>query len=596
MKNKVFNSFKKRYFYIAFLAVLFLGAFLRFYHFADWLHFELDQSRDAKVIDLAIKEGPGALPLLGPKAAGSFLRLGPAFYYFKYLSALAFGNTPSGVAAIIMIFGILAIPAFYILVRRYFSKWTSIGLLLLFSTSLFLVMYSRFSWNPNPLPLFTILTIYSLLRAVDREERNKGKWLLAAAFCISVATQLHFLAYVSFPVITAAFLIIKRPKIKWGYWLGAIGIVLLMNFPVILNEIKTGGDNFKELQKVVSGKTGAESDKPLLAKIIKNYSENSIGHFLILSSQNSELPRILQISKLNVQCDQGCKDQLPIGIIAVILFSSGLLLMLKNLVFEKDYRKRDFVIIIFLWFIAAFGLFVPLAFDISPRFWLLVSALPFIFLGFTLDFIRKILPQKIAIALVLIIVSGLSASNLYRTYIRFNELKDAPYKTIKVSADRILKEKYRVTLEQQYMITNYVESFYEKNKYPVYLNSASFYRRSLLFELSMKNIPNSDFRDAVNEHTVYRNGNYFLVYSSGSSVENHAKDYSISYDFVSKKQFGTLTVIQIAPKPEAINAEQEQFDKTGNPKSASGVPRRYTWQEIFDSADSENDTGDNGGE
>ena len=94
MKNKVFNSFKKRYFYIAFLAVLFLGAFLRFYHFADWLHFELDQSRDAKVIDLAIKEGPGALPLLGPKAAGSFLRLGPAFYYFKYLSALAFGNTP----------------------------------------------------------------------------------------------------------------------------------------------------------------------------------------------------------------------------------------------------------------------------------------------------------------------------------------------------------------------------------------------------------------------------------------------------------------------------------------------------------------------
>ena len=102
----------------------------------------------------------------------------------------------------------------------------------------------------------------------------------------------------------------------------------------------------------------------------------------------------------------------------------------------------------------------------------------------------------------------------------------------------------------------------------------------------MKNIPNSDFRDAVNEHTVYRNGNYFLVYSSGSSVENHAKDYSISYDFVSKKQFGTLTVIQIAPKPEAINAEQEQFDKTGNPKSASGVPRRYTWQEIFDSADS----------
>jgi hypothetical protein len=589
MKNKVFNSFKKRYFYIAFLAVLLLGAFLRFYHFADWLHFELDQSRDAKVIDLAIKEGPGALPLLGPKAAGSFLRLGPAFYYFKYLSALVFENTPSGVATIVMIFGILAIPAFYILARRYFNKWTSIGLLLLFSVSLFLVMYSRFSWNPNPLPLFTILTIYSLLRAVDREEKNRGKWLLAAAFSISVATQLHFLAYVSFPVITAAFLIIKRPKIKWGYWLGAIGIILLMNFPVILNEIKTGGDNFKEFKEVVLGKTESKSNKTIFAKVVKNYSENSVGHFLILSSQNSELPRLLRNPNFNIQCDEGCKQQLPMGAVAAILFSSGLILMLKNLVFEKDPRKKDFIIIVFLWFIVVFGLFTPLAFDISPRFWLLVSALPFIFLGFTLDFIGKIFPQRIAVAFALIVVLGFSASSLYRTYLRFDELKNAPYKTVKVSADRILKERQRVTLEQQYMITDYIESFYKKNKYPVYLNSVSFYRRSLLFNLSLRNIPESDFRDSVNEHTVYQNGNYFLVYPTSSDLESFIKDYSISYDFVGEKQFGTLTVIQLVPKPEAINAKEEQFDKSGNSKSISGVPKRYTWQEIFDSAWSENE-------
>ncbi|MFA5776850.1 MAG: glycosyltransferase family 39 protein [Parcubacteria group bacterium] len=589
MKNKAFNSFKKRYFYIVFLVVLLLGAFLRFYHFSDWLHFELDQSRDAKVIDLAIKEGPGALPLLGPKAAGSFLRLGPVFYYFKYLSSLVFGNTPSGIATIIMIFGILAIPAFYILVRRYFNKWTSIGLLLLFSTSLFLVMYSRFSWNPNPLPLFTILAIYSLLRAVDREEKNKGKWLLAAAFFISVATQLHFLAYVSFPVITAAFLIIKRPKIKWAYWTGAIGIILLMNFPVILNEIKTGGDNFKEFKEVVSGKTEGKSEKSLLAKIVKNYSENSVGHFLILSSQNSELPRVLRNPNLNILCDQGCKKELPYGIVAAILFSSGLLLMLKNLVFEKDLRKKDFIVLISLWFIAVFGLFTPLAFDISPRFWLLVSALPFIFLGFTLDFIGKIFPQRIAVAVALIVILGFSASSLYRTYLRFTELKNAPYKTVKVSADRILKERQRVTMEQQYMITNYIESFYQKNKYPVYLNSSSFYRRSLLFDLSQRDIPESDFRDAVNGHTVYRNGNYFLVYPTDSNLEGHLEDYSISYDYVNKKQFGTLMVIQLAPKPEAINAEEEIFEDSGGSKSAAGVPKRYTWQEIFDSTGSEDE-------
>jgi len=182
---------------------------------------------------------------------------------------------------------------------------------------------------------------------------------------------------------------------------------------------------------------------------------------------------------------------------------------------------------------------------------------------------------------------------LYRTFLRFNGLKDAPYKTVNVSADRILKERNRVTLEQQYIITDYIESFYKKNKFPVYLNSSSFYRRSLLFDLSQRGIPESDFRDAVNVHTVYRNGNYFLVYPSSSNVEGHIKDYSMSYNFVGKKQFGTLTVIQLSPKPEAINAEEEQFDKSGNPKSASGVPKRYTWQEVFDSTGSE---GNDGGE
>ena len=583
--------FKKRLFFIAFSVIILLGAFLRFYHFADWLHFELDQSRDAKVIDLAVKEGPAALPLLGPKAAGSFLRLGPAFYYFKYLSALVFGNTPSGIATIIMIFGILAIPAFYILIRRYFNKWTSLALLLLFSISLFMVMYSRFSWNPNPLPLFTIMTMYSLLRVVDRDEKKNGKWLLIGSFFAAIATQLHFLAFVSVPVIAVAFLIIKRPKIKIGYWLGAVGIILVMNLPVFINEVKTGGDNFKEFKKVVSGKTESESNKTIFAKVAKNYSENSIGHLLILTGQNSELPKVTRNPKINIQCDDGCKRELPYGIVAVVFFTAGILLMLKNLIFEKDPVKKDFVMIVFIWFVAVFGLFTPLAFDISPRFWLLVSALPFIFLGFTFDFTRKILPQKMAIGLILIVISVFSASNLYRTYLRFNELKNAPNKAVKVSADRILKEKNRVTLEQQYIITDYIQSFYEKNKYHVYLNSEPFYRRSFIFDLTQRGIVANDFRDAINAHEVYRKGNYFLVYSTNSNVDKHIKDYSVSYNPVDKKEFGTMTVIQLAPKTEAINVEEEP-ERDLNPKDASGAPKRYTWQQVFDESSGDESDGE----
>jgi len=568
-------------------AIIALGFFLRAYHFSDWLHFELDQSRDAKVIDLAVKEGPGQLPLLGPKAAGSFLRLGPVFYYFKYLSALMFGDTPSGMAMIIMIFGILAIPAFYILVRRYFNKWISIALLLIFSTSLFLIMYSRFSWNPNALPLFTILTFYSLLRAVDKEEKRKGTWLLLGSFCLAVATQLHFLAFVSVPVIALAFIIIKRPKIKWAYWAGAIGIILLMNFPVILNEIKTGGDNFKEFKAVVTGKSDGDKKKSLFEKIARNYEEHSANYFLILSSQNSEFPKITQKPSLDIKCDEKCHKGLPLGVAGLIIITAGLLFLLRSIIFEKDHKKKDFLIISGLWFLVSFGLFIPLAFDISPRFWLLVSALPFIFLGFTFELLKKITPKKFSLVLITIIILGLASSNLYQTYKRFNELGNASSQAVKVSADRILRENQRVTLEQQYLIIDYIESFYKKNSYPVYLNSDPYYRRSFLYHMDKRNIPRDDFRNATISGKVYKNGNYFLVYPTNSDLDEEINKYSKVYAVGEEKQFGTLTVIPLIPKAEAINAIQQEFEPGDNVIKKPGVPKRYTWEEIFNSAEEE---------
>ncbi|HLM83842.1 MAG TPA: hypothetical protein VK254_01360, partial [Candidatus Bathyarchaeia archaeon] len=65
------------------LIVVFAVA-IRVYHFSDWLHFGMDQARDASLVRDAVQNGPSQLPLLGPRAAGTFVRLGPIFYYFQY--------------------------------------------------------------------------------------------------------------------------------------------------------------------------------------------------------------------------------------------------------------------------------------------------------------------------------------------------------------------------------------------------------------------------------------------------------------------------------------------------------------------------------
>ena len=136
---------KKLIFPIILSLVIAVGIFLRVFHFSDWLHFELDQSRDVKLIEVAAKEGIASLPLLGPRAGGTFLRLGPVFYYMEYIGAKVAGATPAGVASSILLFGILAIPMFYLFSRRYFDKWSSLGLVAIFSSSLYLIIYSRFA-------------------------------------------------------------------------------------------------------------------------------------------------------------------------------------------------------------------------------------------------------------------------------------------------------------------------------------------------------------------------------------------------------------------------------------------------------------------
>lgn len=581
------NIFKKKSFYFFALAAIFtLGIFLRSYHFSDWLHFELDQSRDAKIADLAIKEGIGNLPLLGPKAAGSFLRLGPLFYYQEYLSALIFGNTPSGIAALSLILSCLAIPLFYFFVKRYFSAKISLLLSGLFSVSLFMIMYSRFAWNPNNLPFFVILAFYALLKVVDGGEKRKGMWLIIFSGALSFATQLHFVAFLAIPAISAIFLIIKRPRIKIKYWLACLGIVAFLYSPMIINEIKTGGDNSKEFLKIFEKKSSGGGEKTILEKAVKDYSENSLDYFLILSGYSeTELPKFSQKEKINIQCGAGCRKYLPFGISAFAVFTGGLLLLLvksKKIIFGEKTARKDFTLLSLIWFAATFILFLPIAYDIAPRFFLLNAALPFIFLGFILEFFEKKSERRsyyLIITYIFILI--LVVSNLGAIKKRFNEMRNAPDKSFTTKTDRILKERYRVTLEQQYAIVDYMEKIYNKNKYPVYLNSEAFYRRAFLYHLDKKNIPANDFRNASNSKKIYQNGSYFLIYPSTANLDDRKEEYMFNYDLLETKQFGTLTVFRLYPKKEKINVIQQEFGPKSKPKSASGVPVRCRWNEIF---------------
>ncbi|MBD3238346.1 MAG: hypothetical protein GF332_01755 [Candidatus Moranbacteria bacterium] len=453
MLKKIQKTKLSKIFLATLVSILLIGIALRIYRHSDFLHFELDQARDAIVISSAYEQGPGQLPLLGPRAAGTMLRLGPFFYYTGYLSALLFGNHPAGMNGINLILSVAAILLVYCLLRYYFSRFISLATTSIFSASIFIVVYARFAWNPNMLIFFIPLLLLNILAILKQTYKNKKTqpWLFySLSFLTAVCMQLHFLAFLAVPFFLLMFAIIyfyllpvlfklKNFQIKsisiafkqvfkqnikglgrlikkaWRQIALALLIFMLMFAPLFLNEYLTGADNTKEFFKAISEKSEKSQDHDLLEKLVRNYQEYSRGYFLIITG----LQKTDNISFdfwekktgiIDFSCDRKCRQRLNGSIGAFLFMTLGFSLFLYNIFksFQKvkkivnrksnrkyKYEQRKailqfhFLILIFLLFLAAFLGFLPVAYKFPPRFLLFTQIVAFVLLGLILKFISR---------------------------------------------------------------------------------------------------------------------------------------------------------------------------------------------------------------
>ena len=78
------SKFKKDKYLWGLVTIVLLAIFVRGWMFSELLTFKMDQARDITLVQEAYDNGVGELPLLGPRAAKTYLRLGPIFYYFEF--------------------------------------------------------------------------------------------------------------------------------------------------------------------------------------------------------------------------------------------------------------------------------------------------------------------------------------------------------------------------------------------------------------------------------------------------------------------------------------------------------------------------------
>lgn len=553
-------------------AIVILGAFLRFYNFSDWLHFELDQARDAIFVSEGVKNGPAELPILGPKASGTALRVGPAYYYLEYLSAIIFGDTPAGHAIFVAVLNTLSIFFFYFLVKHLFRKEISLGLTLLYSLSAYFVLYSRFSWNPNLLPPFILAAMLGILKTSDKHSRRKGAWFIFTSAVISIGTQLHFVSFFALPSLAAIYFFLNRPALSKKIWAAGILTGLLFYVPVALNEIQSNGQNTREFVNAFSKK--GDSEHNLAEKISKNILSQSEGYALILSGNDRIVTPKLKIEGFSIKtsCADHCKKTSKLLSASVILFFilGSLALLWKTSKKESSLRVAG------IWFGLVFLVFTFLAYDMAPRFFLLLFPLPFIFLGILIDFFWQKSPRTAGF-LFLIIILSLSYLNLEVIKKRFSEMSEAQNRNLKTAADHILEEPTRVTLFQQKEIARYLFEKHQKNGWPLnVVYSDPHYRRSIKYlteSLGASIAP-------IDELSVYQKSNPVIILRSSKEGNDIFGRYGEFYVVEEKKEFGTLAVYSLSPRPEKITAENAPAVPMVESVDAGDI-ERVTWRDAL---------------
>lgn len=247
--KKVLNFLKTNQHIVFIILIFFLGFFLRVFRLPDFISYHQDQVRDLFYIQDHFQQAK--IILLGPKASvGNFFL--PPFWYYLMSFVYVFSPSPLAPAFLVVVLNSLTVVIIYLFCQKFFDKKTAIFSSLLYAVSPFSIEYSRFAWNPNPIPFFTILSIYFLF-SYFYEKRTASFYLSLIA--ASLTFQLH---YQGFLLVVVVFLVSFLKKDYENFILGlAIFIILLT--PFFISELQNNFQNTKEivyfLEKTTQGKS-----------------------------------------------------------------------------------------------------------------------------------------------------------------------------------------------------------------------------------------------------------------------------------------------------------------------------------------------------
>lgn len=557
---------------IILVAVFLLGIFLRVYNFEKNLLFEIDQARDWKNALISDREGIGSLPLLGPKAGGTEFRLGPISNYFQYFSFKLFGHDPASTSLPDLFFAILSLPLAYVFFRQFFSEKIALILLGLNVVSLFSIEYSRFGWNPNSVPFFTLLFFLTLIKIINNSE-NKKIWFAVMAIASGIVIQLHTIAMVCIPIILVISFFWCKVRVKISEALIFFGVLVVILSPIVVHEIVTNLRNSKAFFAEIGDRNEGNDKFPLDKKIILGAYEIGKNYQIILfSDKYTEDLNFTRKSKNGIDLIRKNLDKKTsfIVIFFIWIFIVGAIILMWSRIKNTSNKKLS-VKLIMLWQAVYLLVLFYLADDKhDTRLYLGISFLPFIYTGFYLEYLWErrtwigvVMTGVIIIFCVNLInsVQWLLMTDRYRTETEVND------------KEFILESYFNITLSQYESLTDRIAENYLQDKKEVRIMGHVYLLRSILHLLNYgKLIPtltDGGFTDK-SKHYYFIANNVVKKEGLNKLPDDIEKSFTIDYS----ENFGTLVLFSLKLKEDILE----------NPEPATYVlvdERNIGWRDVF---------------
>jgi 4-amino-4-deoxy-L-arabinose transferase-like glycosyltransferase len=251
------------------LAVILLaGALFRLYRIDEYMTFLGDEGRDAIIMRRLWADMD--FFLIGPRTSIGDMYLGPLYYYMAAPFLLFANFSPAGPSIMVALIGVLTVFMVWRIGREWFGSTAGIVASLLYAISPVAIIYSRSSWNPNIMPFFALLSIYSVWKIWKNDD---WKWLIYLGIFLAFVLQSHYLGLLLLPTVgffwLLSFIKVKNENRKlYGFLknslLGIIVFTILMS-PLVIFDARHGWRNFTAMKKFFLERQTTVSARPWTA-------------------------------------------------------------------------------------------------------------------------------------------------------------------------------------------------------------------------------------------------------------------------------------------------------------------------------------------